>query len=279
MLPTVITLLIIFLLILISGLVVYACLTFPGKRRPISPELLGVQYAHRGLHNAERAENSISAFRRAVELGFGVELDVRLSKDGTLVVFHDDTLDRVTGQSGRVIDYTAEELSAMRLSGTEDGIPTLAEVLSLVGGRVPILVEIKEDASVSEVSRKTAEMLKSYNGPLLIESFNPLALGRIKEALPQIPRGLLCDHYTKKAEYRKPTYYLLQWFLLNFKAKPDFYAFNHENRTYLPFRLQCRLYKRPTFAWTVRTRLDKEICHESGFTSIIFEDFNPKEEA
>ena len=279
MLPTILTILIILLLILISGLVVYACLTFPGKRRPISPELLGAQYAHRGLHNAECAENSISAFRRAVEQGFGIELDVRLSKDGVLVVFHDDTLDRVTGQSGRVIDYTAEELSQMRLSGTEDGIPALAEVLSLVGGRVPLLVEIKEGASDSAVSLAAAEMLKAYNGPLLIESFNPLSLGRIKETLPQIPRGLLCDHYTRKAEFRKPTYYLLQWFLLNFKAKPDFYAFNVENRTYLPFRLQCRLHKRPAFAWTVRTQLDKAICRESGFASIIFEDFNPKEEA
>ena len=160
MFPTILTILIILLVILISGLVVYACLTFPGKRRPISPELLGAQYAHRGLHNAERAENSISAFRHSVELGFGIELDVRLSKDGVLVVFHDDTLDRMTGLSGRVIDYTAEELSAMRLAGTEDGIPTFSEVLSLIGGRVPLLVEIKEDASVSEVGLKTAEMLK-----------------------------------------------------------------------------------------------------------------------
>ena len=249
------------------------------KNRKEMERFKSVHYAHRGLHNAERAENSMSAFKAAVDGGWGIELDIRLSKDGKLVVFHDDTLDRVCGREGKVIDFTAEELATFKLKGTEDGVPLFSDVLKLVDGKIPLLVEIKEDASVSEVGLKTAEMLKSYSGPLLIESFNPLTLGRIREALPQIPRGLLCDHYTKKAENRKLTHFLLQWFLLNFKAKPDFYAYNHENRTYLPFRLQCRLYKRPTFAWTVRTQLDKEICRESGFTSIIFEDFNPKEEA
>lgn len=276
---TAITIVLIIIAVLLSLLVIYAFLTYPGKRRPISPELLGVQYAHRGLHDHAHAENSLSAFRLAVENGFGIELDVRLSKDGVLVVFHDDTLERVAGVEGRVIDYTAAELAAMRLSGTEEGIPTFEEVLSLVGGRVPLLVEIKEGASDSAVSLAVAEMLKGYSGPLLIESFNPLSLGRIKDALPQVSRGLLCDHYTKNRKFRKPTYYLLQWFLLNFKARPDFYAYNYQNRAYIPFRLIRRLHKLPVFAWTVRSQLDKEICKESGFASIIFEDFNPKEEA
>lgn len=260
-------------------LVLYAFLTYPGKRRDISPELLGTQYAHRGLHDAEHPENSLSAFALAVKNGYGIELDVRLSKDGVLVVFHDDTLDRVAGIPGKVIDFTAKELSEMRLGGSEEGIPTLEEVLALVNGRVPLLIEIKEGASDKSVSLATAEMLKGYSGPLLIESFNPLSLSRIKEALPQCPRGLLCDHYTKSKEYRKPTYVLLEWFLLNFKAKPDFYAYNYLCRTYLPFRLVRMLHKLPTFAWTVRTQVDKEICKESGFTSIIFENFIPKEEA
>lgn len=272
------TLIAIVVFVILALLIAYAYLTHPGKRRPISPELLGAQYAHRGLHDAEHAENSLSAFRLAVENGYGIELDVRLSKDGVLVVFHDDSLERVCGVEGNVIDFTAAELAAMHLSGTEEGIPTLREVLELVDGRVPLLVEIKEAASDASVSRATAQMLKGYGGPLLIESFNPLSLGRIKELLPTVARGLLCDRYTKRPEMRKPTYYILQWFLLNFKAKPDFYAYNFENRTYLPFRLVRKLHKRPTLAWTVRTQLDNAICRESGFTSIIFEDFIPKEE-
>ncbi len=272
------TILAVIIALLLSFLVAYAVLTYPGKRRFLSPELLGVPYAHRGLHDDLHAENSLSAFRLAVENGYGIELDVRLSKDGALVVFHDDTLDRVCGREGKVIDFTAEELASMHLSGTEEGIPTFAEVLSLVDGRVPLLVEIKESASDSAVSRAVAEALKGYSGPLLIESFNPLSLARIKELLPQIPRGLLCDHYTVKPEYKKPLYYLLQCFLLNFKAKPDFYAYNFLHRRFLPFRLLRLLYKRPLFAWTVKTRLDGEICRESGFASIIFEDFIPKDE-
>lgn len=272
------TLIAIVIFIVLSLLVAYAFLTSPGRRRFISPDLIGAQYAHRGLHDAEHAENSLSAFRLAVENGFGIELDVRLSKDGVLVVFHDDSLERVCGVEGNVIDYTADELAAMRLSGTEEGIPTLREVLDLVNGRVPLLVEIKEGASDSAVSLATAEMLKSYSGPLLIESFNPLSLSRIKEQLPQIPRGLLCDHYTKKPEFKKPTYFVLEWFLLNFKAKPDFYAYNFQQRSFLPFRLVRKLHKRPTLAWTVRSQLDREICREDGFYSIIFEDFIPKEE-
>ena len=268
----------IFVFFILSLLIAYAALTYPGKRRPISPELLGVQYAHRGLHDGTHAENSLSAFRLAVENGYGIELDVRLSGDGVLVVFHDDSLERVCGVEGNVIDFTAEELAAMRLSGTEEGIPTLREVLDLVGGHVPLLVEIKEGAGDSAVSRAAAEMLKGYGGPLLIESFNPLSLARIKELLPTVARGLLCDHYTKDPAFKKPTYYILQWFLLNFKAKPDFYAYNYQSRTYLPFRLVRMLHKRPALAWTVRTRLDKEICRESGFSSIIFEDFIPKED-
>ena len=272
------TILAIIVALLLLLLVAYAVLTYPGKRRFLSPELLGVPYAHRGLHDELHAENSLSAFRLAVEGGYGIELDVRLSKDGRLVVFHDDTLDRVCGKEGKVIDFTAAELAEIHLSGTEEGIPTLAEVLALVGGRVPLLVEIKESASDSAVSLAVAEALKGYSGPLLIESFNPLSLARIKERLPQIPRGLLCDHYTASPEYKKPVYHVLQWFLLNIKARPDFYAYNFRHRSFLPFRLLRLLHKRPLFAWTVKTRLDAEICRESGFASIIFEDFIPKDE-
>ena len=272
------TIVAIVLAVFLALLVVYAFLTYPGKRRAISPELLGVPYAHRGLHDKDNAENSLSAFRRAIESGYGIELDVRLSKDNVLVVFHDENLMRSCGVEGKVSDYTAAELAAMHLDGTEDGIPTFEEVLALIGGRVPLLVEIKEGAQESAVSLATAEMLQGYSGPLLVESFNPLSLSRIKEKLPKIPRGLLCEHYTKKPELQKLIYHILQWFLLNFKARPDFYAYNYLCRTYLPFRLVRKLHKRPTFAWTVRTQLDKEICKESGFTSIIFEDFIPKED-
>ena len=273
----------IFGIVLTSVLVVFALLfvflTAPCKKNAAVKPFLSVRYAHRGLHGEGVAENSLTAFRLAVEAGFGIELDVRVSRDGEVVVVHDADLSRVCGTERRVRDMTAEELASVRLLGTEDGVPTLREVLTLVDGRVPLLIEIKEDTAADrDVVPRLLPLLAPYKGPILIESFNPLSLARIKELLPTVARGLLCDHYTKKPEYKKPTYHLLQWFLLNFKAKPDFYAYNYQSRTYLPFRLVRMLHKRPTLAWTVRTQLDKEICRESGFSSIIFEDFIPKED-
>ena len=143
----------------------------------------GVRFAHRGLHSEGVAENSMSAFVAARDAGFGIELDVRLSSDGELVVFHDDTLDRVAGVSGRVDEFTADQLAEMRLSGTEDGVPRFSEVLAAIDGRVPLLVEIKEDAGNSRVSEKTAEMLAGYGGEYIVESFNPLSLGTVKICL------------------------------------------------------------------------------------------------
>ncbi|MBR5139795.1 MAG: glycerophosphodiester phosphodiesterase, partial [Clostridia bacterium] len=130
------------------------------------------KYAHRGLHKDGVAENSMTAFRLAVEGGFAIELDIRLSKDERLVVFHDATLDRVTGVSGKVSDYTYDELAKMKLLGTEDSIPLFSDVLSLVDGRVPLLVELKEEAGSLLVTERALELLESYKGEFIIESFN-----------------------------------------------------------------------------------------------------------
>jgi hypothetical protein len=162
------------LLLLIVGLI------FPGSKKEID-FFTNQKYAHRGLHDAEKAENSMSAFKAAVDHGFGIELDIRLSKDGQLVVFHDDTLDRVCGRPGRVRDFTAEELATFKLSGTEDGIPTFAEVLALVDGQVPLLVEIKEDPNDSAVSAAAIDQLGSYKGLFMVESFNPFTVARVFE--------------------------------------------------------------------------------------------------
>ena len=141
----------IFLIVLIStasflllSFLVFLFLIKPNGKREDIKRFLKTKYAHRGLHGSGRAENSISAFRAAVEAGFGIELDVRLSADGELVVFHDDELSRVTKEEGRVDSRTAKELSEIKLCGTGDGIPTFKEVLALVDGKVPLLIEIKD---------------------------------------------------------------------------------------------------------------------------------------
>ena len=140
-------------------------------------KFLGRRYAHRGLHDKNVPENSLGAFRRAVECGYGIELDVRLSSEGELVVFHDDTLERMTVESGRVDTKTLRELKEIYLSDSDEKIPSFTEVLSLVAGRVPLIIEIKEDAGSLAVTRRLAEVISDYEGEYIIESFNPLAIG------------------------------------------------------------------------------------------------------
>ena len=181
--------------------IVYLILLAPKSGRALG-EFTAARYAHRGLHGEGKAENSLSAFRAAVDGGYGIELDVRLSSDGVLVVFHDDTLDRVTDKTGRVDAYTAAELSEIKLSGTDDGIPTFAEVLALVDGRVPLLVEIKEDAGDSRVSTAAAQALSEYKGAYIVESFNPLSLKNFGKHLPDVPRGILSQKYLKERSPR-----------------------------------------------------------------------------
>jgi len=171
------------------------------KRRKITLEYAEWAYAHRGLHSDTVAENSLTAFKLAVEKSYAIELDVRLSKDGELVVFHDDTLDRVVGTEGRVDAFTYAELKDMKLSGTEDTIPLFEEVLRLVDGRVPLLIELKEDAGKYGVTEKTLEVLKGYKGRYIIESFNPLALGRVKKLAPTVLRGILSMNYMAEEKY------------------------------------------------------------------------------
>ena len=232
-------------------------------------------YAHRGLHNGERAENSMSAFKAAVDGGYGIELDVRLSKDGKLVVFHDDTLDRVCGREGKAIDFTAEELATFKLNGTEDGIPLFSDVLSLVDGKIPLLVEIKENAGDSSVSSATCKMLKEYKGEYIIESFNPMSLKVVGKMMPEVPRGILSHRYFENEKYRKPLFFLLQSLLLNCVCRPAFIAYDHRHAKAFGLRFVRAIFRTPTIAWTVRSAEEEAVARKNGFDGIIFENYLP----
>ena len=212
-----------------------------------------------------------------MEYGFGIELDVRLSKDGELVVFHDDTLERMVGCHGSTTDYTADELSEMRLAGTEEGIPRFADVLQMVDGQVPLLVEIKETATEKEVSPVLAMMIRSYHGPYIVESFNPLSLRRFAKVNSKVPRGILSQGYLKNPEYRAPLFFMLQFLLLNRLCRPSFVAFhkNHAKKN-LSFIL-ARFMGAATFAWTVRSEEEERKAFVNGFDTVIFEGYIPGE--
>lgn len=266
----------------VLALAVWLFLIAPSLSRGLRRETeryKSVRYAHRGLHGSfdgkVAAENSISAFRLAVEHGFGIELDTRVSSDGEVIVFHDDTLDRVTGVSGRPEELTAAELAALSLSGTEDGVPTLREVLNLVDGKVPLLVEIKETGGDHTVAEKTAELLREYRGDYIVESFNPLTLAVIKKLLPGTPRGFLSDKLTAKDEYKSIKYRIVQRFLLDFLARPSFIAMQKSRIGMAPLPVIRGLFKTPTLAWTITSAEEEAAAYEAGFDGVIFEQYIP----
>ena len=266
---------VIFFSLLLFLFLVYLFLISTKRCKALRP-FLNVKYAHRGLHNSERAENSMSAFRAAVEAGFGIELDVRLSLDGKLVVFHDDTLERVVGREGRVDAFTYEELQKMSLCDTADGIPLFTDVLAMVSGRVPLLVEIKEDAGVHAVSDECARILSGYDGAYIVESFNPLSLKNFGKKLGGVPLGILSQKYTKEKKYRKPLFYILQLMLINRIAGVSFIAFNHEHHRSLSLFFARLFFGAKSFAWTVRSEEEERLAKKHGFTSVIFENYLPE---
>ena len=274
------------LLIAVGSLLLAATLVWLGFVLAIKPSArkCGLEkytqqkFAHRGLHGDGAAENSLTAFRRAVEAGYGIELDVRLSRSGDLVVFHDSTLTRVAGVDALVIDCSTEELGKMKLSGTEDGVPTLREVLELVDGRVPLLIEIKMEGDERGIAEALAEEIRDYGGDYIIESFNPLALRTVRRLMPNIPRGILSSRFTKEEKYRgKLLYFLLENMLLNFLHRPDFIAYEKGGSASFPLRFIRKRWSTPLFAWTVRSEEEEKEALNAGFDTVIFEGYIPKQ--
>ncbi len=243
----------------------------PRSKRPEAGQLCRAHYAHRGLFDLSRGipENSLPAFSLAAERGVGIELDVQLSSDGVPMVFHDGSLERACGVSGRLCETSCRNLKRLCLFGIPDArIPTLAEVLSLVDGRVPILVEIKEHPSPSAVAKATAKLLDGYRGTYLVEAFHPLALLWFRKNRPAVIRGQLSAAFLRRAETRRARYFVLQFFLLNFITRPDFIAYDLRNRDSAVIRLLRTLFSVPLLGWTARTASDGRV---RGFDGLIFE--------
>lgn len=180
-------------------------------------------YAHRGLHdNATQApENSMAAFRKAVDAGFGIELDIQLTKDKIPVVFHDFTLKRVCGGEGKICDYTYEELQQFHLCESTEKIPKFEDVLQMVDGKAPLIVEFKIERTDLSLCPIADKMLRAYKGMYCMESFNPLGVQWYRKNHPELVRGQLSDAFLKEGEYVGVLYFVLQNLLLNFVTKPD----------------------------------------------------------
>ena len=191
------------------------------------------RYAHRGFHDKPVIpENSLSAFRRAIEHGFGAELDVHLLKDGTLAVFHDSDLRRCANVDGQIEDLTLEELKQLRLEGTDEQIPTFDEVLALFESATPLIIELKTArGNHHALAKAVCERLDTYKGEFCIESFDPFALIDVKKLRPEICRGQLSMNFEKdKAGLPWYKRFIAGNLLLNFLTVPDFIAYKFEDR-------------------------------------------------
>ncbi len=228
--------------------------------------------AHRGLHNKENPENSLGAFQRAINGNYPIELDLHIIKDGTIVVFHDKTLSRITGQDGYTSSLTKEDLKRHKLAGTEFSIPTLEEVLTLVNGQVPLLIEIKNNGKTYELESKLIERLKTYNGQFAIQSFNPYSVGYFAKNAPEICRGQLSSFF-KGEKMNALQKMALKRMIFNKKiSKPHFISYNVEN---IPNSICKKIKKIPLIVWTVRSQ-EQYINAAKYVDNIIFENFEPK---
>jgi len=273
------TVLYVILIIAAAIIILYFLAIMPrlGHRKP-REAFLGVHYAHRGLHDnsSEAPENSMAAFKKAVEAGYGIEMDVQMTKDKVPVVFHDFTLERACGREGKVCDYTWDELLQFRLFSSEETIPMFADVLELVNGKVPLIVELKVEWMDASVCPATDALLRKYPGLYCIESFNPLALLWYRRHHNEVVRGQLADGFLKSGEFHGVLYGILQNLLLNWITKPDFVAYNHKYRQNLSRRLCRSLYRNMAAAWTIKSQ--EELTLSKGqFDIFIFDSFIPSD--
>lgn len=269
-----------FLIVLCAVAVLAALYTFlvaPGRLpKGASPSLFETAYAHRGLHTKDGSvpENSLAAFEAAAAAGYGIELDVHLAADGQVVVFHDDTLKRMCGADKAVSDCTYRQFLDCRLLGTDQRIPLLSEVLEAVGGRVPLLVELKNGKQNKALCEKTAALLDGYSGACCIESFNPLIVSWFKKHRPQVVRGQLAcrrEGYDNIPSYQGV---LLSMMLMNVISRPHFAAYSHGDARGRLCLWLMRLLGGKLVGWTVRETDDIAFC-QSDFDAIIFEFFRP----
>lgn len=245
------------------------------RHRPDSSVFAIKNIAHRGHHDNKNGvpENSLAAFKAAVDANYGIELDLHLTCDGNLVVFHDYRTGRMCGADIEIEKADTDKITALRLLGTNEHIPTFSEVLKLVDGRVPLIIELKGESPKCDVAAAAAAALADYKGLYCIESFNPFYLRWFKKNKPGVLRGQLSTVFKRSPDLKsRIRNFVLSRFLLNFLSRPDFLAFNFHYRSMFTFRLCSLLFSPLLAAWTVKSRDDYDKIQDE-FDVIIFEGF------
>ncbi|MBR4906691.1 MAG: glycerophosphodiester phosphodiesterase [Clostridia bacterium] len=258
--------------------IVYLLLVLPARadKTKFAP-FQGLMAAHRGLYEKDQSvpENSLEAFRRAAEYGFGVELDVQLSKDGAVVVFHDDTVDRMTTDKGRVDSFTLEELQAMPLMGTEHRMPLFTDVMAVLDGKSPTIVELKSTPNYKELCSKALAILRTLKGPFCVESFDPRIVRWFYKNAPDLTRGQLTEafSYWRKAGLPLWRCIMMHTLCVNFLTHPQFIAFGRGHRP-LCMLIGRKLGAKTVF-WTERPDADHALLAKR-YDCRIFEHYRPE---
>lgn len=249
-------------------------------RHPAWPILRSFRYAHRGFHDKPQIpENSMAAFRRAIDHFYGAELDVHLMADGKLAVIHDSSLLRTAGADVAIEDLAADDLKNYRLEGTEETIPLFSEVLELFEGRTPLIVELKPARGNHDaLAAAVMAMLDQYRVTYCVESFDPRCLRWLKKNRPEVVRGQLSEQFLRRGDGEgqgRLTLWALGNLLMNFLSRPDFIAFRFSDRDCLAVKLCRRLYRVQEINWTITAREEMRDAENAG-NLVIFEQFDPR---
>ncbi len=265
------------LIVLAALCALYLYLIAPALRRPDAGKLLGWLYAHRGLHDGNKTvpENSLAAFKLAVEHGYGMELDTQLTKDEQVVVCHDSNLKRVAGMDKQIYNLTYDELCQIPLC---DGshVPLFSDVLALVDGKTPLIVEVKHYGKATHNAEMTWSLLKGYQGAYCVESFAPQAVWYFRRHAPQVVRGQLASggRY-QPGELGRIEHFIMKYLLPNVVSRPHFVAYCAAQDHNLSMTLMKKLYRPLLAAWTVRDQALMDRVRKE-YDMPIFELFTPK---
>lgn len=262
-----------FIIAVLLLLVIFLFLTFPSiKKHPDLKVLKGLFIAHRGLHNLKEGvpENSLLAFKAAVEKGYAIENDVHLTKDGQVVVFHDDDLIRACNTNKKICEMTLDEVKRLYIFGTNEKIPTLEECLSIIDAKVPLLIELKVDNNATDLCSAVNKILKQYTGVYFVQSFYPQALLWYKKHRKDVCRGQLATTFKGEALHKQ----IAGCLLFNFLSRPHFVSYEHTFKNRFFFKLNLLLGAFPV-GWTFKSKEDFKKS-KNIFKTYIFENYIPK---
>lgn len=267
----------VFITVIICVLSLYV-LSLRGRTgHPGMEKLRSWNYAHRGLHGAGVPENSLSAFRKALERGYGVEFDVHLLSDGNLAVIHDYSLKRTTGADISVESLTTQQLADYQLMDSDEPIPTLSQVLTLFNGKAPLIIELKTAGeNYAALCSTVFNALEGYTGDFCIESFDPRCIVWLKKNRPDIIRGQLSENFfaSKTCTVNFGLKCVMSWMLGNFVSRPDFIAYKYCDRKNLGVWLCRKLWRIQGVSWTLQSAQEYDTAIKDGWIPI-FENFEP----